>query len=234
VRNRMAALVATLLSLFTVTSLTVAAEVDESLLKVLYLRNFILYTTWPDHRLPSGLVVMSDDTSSSLLHAMRENRVFPLASTRQCANFACAGGASVIFVERRFARWPQLRSQLADKPVLTVSDQPGFAEHGGMIELFRRDRKLRFRINRRAVHAAHLYLSAELLQMADQIIDDEAAKSSSVDFLLDGDRRTRSSIPLQIRCLQKSTGFARPSMAAMPTSCEVAIDDSATRHGKRP
>lgn len=53
--------------------------------------------------------------------------------------------------------------------VLTLSDQAGFAARGGMIELLRRDNRLRFEINLAASRAAGLYVSSNLLKLATQV-----------------------------------------------------------------
>lgn len=51
--------------------------------------------------------------------------------------------------------------------VLTVSDEEGFCERGGIVELVRKRNKLRFRINLEAAEQAGLRLSSQLLKVAD-------------------------------------------------------------------
>jgi len=51
--------------------------------------------------------------------------------------------------------------------VLTVSDEEGFCERGGIVELVRKRNKLRFRINLEAAERAGLRLSSQLLKVAD-------------------------------------------------------------------
>ncbi len=69
--------------------------------------------------------------------------------------------------ERR--RLPALLAQLGEQPILTVSDISGFAQAGGMIELTTRQR-LSFTINLTAARQAGLHLSAQLLQIAERVL----------------------------------------------------------------
>jgi hypothetical protein len=59
---------------------------------------------------------------------------------------------------------------LKGKPVLTVSDVPGFAGHGGMVGFIKEDGKLRFEVNVEAAEKAGLKLSAKLLQCSKVVV----------------------------------------------------------------
>jgi hypothetical protein len=52
------------------------------------------------------------------------------------------------------------------KPILTVSELPGFAESGGMIELYQMDDRIRFKVNLQSIREAGLELSSSLLKLA--------------------------------------------------------------------
>lgn len=52
------------------------------------------------------------------------------------------------------------------RPVLTVSEVPGFAERGGVINFFFEGRKIRFEINLSAARRHDLKMSAQLLNLA--------------------------------------------------------------------
>jgi hypothetical protein len=56
-------------------------------------------------------------------------------------------------------------------PILTVSDSPGFARSGGIIELYLEDGRMRFVINLDAVERSGLQLSSRLLGLAKVIRD---------------------------------------------------------------
>jgi hypothetical protein len=57
--------------------------------------------------------------------------------------------------------------RLRGEPILLVGEQSGFAQNGGMIEMFLRDDKVRMRINLSMVRAAGIMLSSKLLRLAE-------------------------------------------------------------------
>jgi len=59
-----------------------------------------------------------------------------------------------------------------------VGEGAGFAEHGGGIQFFLEDNKLRFAINVDAVHRAHLTVSSKLLALAKIVHDQDHPKGS--------------------------------------------------------
>ncbi len=60
--------------------------------------------------------------------------------------------------------------------LLTVSDMPGFAERGGMIELVNQEDKIRFQVNANAISDAGLTVSSELLKVAVKVIGRNQAR----------------------------------------------------------
>ena len=95
----------------------------------------------------------------------RQLRLQPLNATGGEA--AC----DVIFADRTdAATLDSLRLLTNQRATLTVSDQPGFLAHGGMIELKIVDGRIRFDVNLAAARAANLMLSSQLLQLADQVV----------------------------------------------------------------
>lgn len=52
------------------------------------------------------------------------------------------------------------------KPMLTVSDAPGFLDHGGMIQFLVLQNRVRFSVNLNAVRQSGLSLDSELLKVA--------------------------------------------------------------------
>ena len=58
---------------------------------------------------------------------------------------------------------------LANAPVLLVSDMPGFVERGGMIQFVTEGNRVRFLVNLKAAQKAGLALSSELLKVAKSV-----------------------------------------------------------------
>lgn len=59
---------------------------------------------------------------------------------------------------------------LGNAPVLTISDQPGFVQAGGMIGLRVEDNRVRFDVNLLAAQRAGLTLSSQMLKLAGQVL----------------------------------------------------------------
>jgi hypothetical protein len=63
----------------------------------------------------------------------------------------------------RLQEWLRLA---ATKPILTVSDMPGFLDQGGMINLVSEDNRLQFEVNLLLVEKTGITLSSQMLQIA--------------------------------------------------------------------
>jgi hypothetical protein len=61
-------------------------------------------------------------------------------------------------------------SALAALPVLTVSDMPGFIEHGGMVQFVLENDNVRFEVNLSAANKSGLALSSQLLKVAARVV----------------------------------------------------------------
>jgi hypothetical protein len=61
-------------------------------------------------------------------------------------------------------------SGLSQKPVLTISEVPGFAQKGGVMEFVDEDNKVRLIVNMQAANALGLKIDAQLLEIAKTVI----------------------------------------------------------------
>ena len=59
-----------------------------------------------------------------------------------------------------------LRHQVAKENVLTVGETLDFMKHGGMVQLFFENQKIRFAVNTDVVNQANLKISSKLLRLA--------------------------------------------------------------------
>ncbi|MDX8413912.1 MAG: YfiR family protein, partial [Mariprofundales bacterium] len=158
-----------------VTPITFAEEIDESLLQMLYLRNFIAYSKWPQSHAPTVLAIVGGSALQPTIATMQQQHAFSIDTIRYCDGAgSCAVGADVVFIGRSFNHSQALLQQLAAHHILTVSNQAEFIDHGGVIGMIRRNHRLRFEINLTAAHQAKLHISGELLQMATRIIGSSA------------------------------------------------------------
>ena len=75
--------------------------------------------------------------------------------------------AHILFLTRtEKPRFRELLAELARRPILTVSDAPGFVEAGGGIYLFAEEDSIRFWINNEAAGQAGLRLRAQLIRLS--------------------------------------------------------------------
>jgi hypothetical protein len=76
----------------------------------------------------------------------------------------------ILFISQtRAGRMEQILTRLNGQSVLTVSDAPGFARQGGMIEFVTNRNKIRLRMNLEAARVADLTISSKLLRLADLV-----------------------------------------------------------------
>jgi YfiR/HmsC-like len=153
------------------------AELTELEIESAYVFNFIKFVEWPDDILKKGdrirLCVIGNDALHATLATLDgrkageyELQVMPPHS----GDGADLGTCHALYIDSQEQRrlTPILKS-LADKPVLTISDIPNFAERGGNIGLIFRENKVLFEINLASVRRAGLQMSSQMLSLATNI-----------------------------------------------------------------
>ncbi|WP_194334993.1 YfiR family protein [Mariprofundus sp. KV] len=165
------------IALFAFSSTTVFASEQASIrsdeLKSVYIFNFIRFTDWPEHDAAATgirLNVLYDQKLHDILQTIADK---PAArklglKLRSCKEIDCLRASSALYIgEPQRGHFDQLLKLVEGAPVLTISDIPGFAEQGGMIEIKYHNEKLTFIVNLQAVKRAGLYISAQLLQLGE-------------------------------------------------------------------
>lgn len=147
----------------------------EAQITAVFLYNFAQFVNWPADAFPDGkspleLGVVSADpgVADSLLAAVDGKSVggHPLA-VRRFATPGEARACHVLYVEGvPPVEVERLVERFRKSPVLTVGNTPAFLTQGGVIHLFTEDNKMRFEVNLRAMEAARLKISSQLLKMA--------------------------------------------------------------------
>ncbi len=148
--------------------------VAEYKLKAVFLFRFTEYVTWPsqaferDNR-PFVIGIYGNDPFDGFLedtvrgetvkgHAVEVRRFKSLDEITSCNMLYLGTSAG--------GRVPVILARVKGRPILTVSDIPEFAQHGGMIRFVKNGNRVGFRINVEAAKQAGLSISAKLLQMA--------------------------------------------------------------------
>jgi hypothetical protein len=159
-----------------------AAETKSYELKAVFLFNFLDFLQWPDASYTAlgnqaRICVVGDaEVGKALtyigqkkkargmyaLEVLSVNRVGELGQSL----YNC----HVLYMDQRQRGDMALTlSALSQRPVLTVSDLPGFADKAGGIEFITKDNKLGLRINRLMVKQAQLSVSPHLLTLSEVI-----------------------------------------------------------------
>jgi hypothetical protein len=148
-------------------------QAEESLLKAVFIYNFAKFTRWPedmlDKRGPSLTICsIGHDKLTDALERLngRILRDHPV-NIDQREKTAQLDTCHVLYLANSVEHEViELTQALHSKPILTISEIPGFAESGGMIELYRSDGRIRFKVNLHITRQAGLDLSSRLLKLA--------------------------------------------------------------------
>ena len=148
-------------------------QLVEQQIKAGLLYNFLKYTEWPAERMPAPgeavvVCLIGGDPFGGHLQPMAGRTVNQqVIGIRTISTSAEIQSCSLLVVPAaQQETWPDMQRSLAGKSVLTVSDMPGFAASGGMIEFTRIDNRIGVIINTDTVTAAHLVVQDRLLRLA--------------------------------------------------------------------
>jgi len=162
-----------------------AASAKEAQVKIAFLFNFIKFTQWPDLRSPTvshkaNMCILGDNPFGDMLHLL-EHASSPEFTLEVNVNVrpAFIPQCHVLFVAA--ADPEELHSILAiakKNAVLTVSELPGFARDGGIVEMVKVEQsvglfsknKINLRINLRGAEEEGLHLDAQMLEIAAEVL----------------------------------------------------------------
>jgi uncharacterized protein DUF4154 len=154
-----------------------AARPSEYQVKAVFLFNFAQFVDWPpnavtDSQAPLIIGVLGSDPFGDVLDATvhGEHRGGRSFVVRRYQRVEDVRTCDILFISRPAADRPEgVLADLKDRPILTVSDADGFAEHGGMIGFVTDRNRIRLKINLAVAQAAHLTISSKLLRVAEII-----------------------------------------------------------------
>jgi len=154
-----------------------AARPSEYQVKAVFLFNFAQFVDWPpeavaDSQAPLTIGVLGENPFGDVLDATvrgerRGARSFVVRRYQRVEDIKIC---DILFISRPEGDRPEgVLADLKRRPILTVSDADGFAEHGGMIRFVTDRNRIRLKINLGVVQAAHLTISSKLLRVAEII-----------------------------------------------------------------
>lgn len=154
-----------------------SAGSSEYQVKAAFLYNFMKFVDWPGDRSASPgsitLGILGKDPFGPALDTIRDKtakgrrvvvqHLRGLEEARQCdLVFVCASEKG---------RVAQVVRALQNAPVLTVGDQEGFCQAGGMINLVPVQNRIGFEVNLAAANRARLKVSSQLLKLARLVLE---------------------------------------------------------------
>ncbi|MCU7935570.1 MAG: YfiR family protein [Candidatus Thiodiazotropha sp. (ex Dulcina madagascariensis)] len=146
---------------------------EGSLLKAAFIYNFAKFTRWPDSiwrgkNAPLTFCSVGDDKLVDELERLSGKTIKGRPVTiRPHADSLIPGSCQVLYIAVSMqGHYDEIIESLRGEPVLTVSELPQFAHSGGIVELYRKDGRVRFIINLRVAREAGLELSSRLLNLA--------------------------------------------------------------------
>ncbi len=156
-----------------------AGRLEENTLKAAMVLNIARFTEWPMEETKGdagSLRLCVFDTDGGMLAAFRElppkrihERWLQVRAVRRATDLdAC----DLLFVrDPDRSSVSRLLAAIGHRSVLSIADMPGFAEAGGIINLVRAGRKLRFEVSLSAARRAGLKISSRLLKLATIVGD---------------------------------------------------------------
>ncbi len=175
-RLRMGAAVCLLLGLVGRPQPLAAADVNQAKANMLW--NIAKFVEWPgltpDPRAPLVFTILGEDELAAELAGVLSSK---LVNGRQVfVRFARrpqdAKGSHMLYIAAtEVPHMIEVLAMVDTLPVLTVSDAPGFATHGGMLGFTKLGEKVRFEVNLPHAERTGLKLSAKLLALARLVTD---------------------------------------------------------------
>jgi hypothetical protein len=164
-----------------------SADVPEDELKAAMLYNFDMYVTWPaaawaNANSPYTNCVLGDDSFAQTLTdvVVSPKKVGDVVTSRKIGTRKLAvrklkwsrdakdyKECTLLYIaSSEAAHGDEVIQMLRGMPTLTVADFPEFTKHGGMINFFLEDSKLRFEVNVESARQSDLTIGSQILSRA--------------------------------------------------------------------
>ena len=177
IRNRLHKLLLVLFLIGLPLSAMAGKPYDENRLKAAITYNIAKFVKWPegtfvDVKSPLVICVLSNGDTPLGFDAL-EGQIWGLrpVHVRYLKSINNYRGGHILYVANSEAhQLDNVLTAVHNTPLLTISDIEGFARRGGMINLVKVGKNIRFAINLDASMAAHLKVSSKLHALATEVI----------------------------------------------------------------
>ncbi len=154
----------------------VSGQVPEYEAKSEFLERFTRFIEWPAEPVgdaagsPFVIGVVGRDPFGTYLDVLAASRPIKGKSVRvrRLSDFNdVAGCCHLVFVSSsEESNLKRILARTVGRPVLTVGDTPGYAEHGVLINLYQDGGRIGFEVNEEAVRKSGLRFNSKLLRLA--------------------------------------------------------------------
>ena len=154
-----------------------SSKISDYDVKAAYLFNFGRFVEWPtdgeaDNSGAFTFCILGPDPfGPNLDHLLAGEKINGRnLIVKRISNAQESAGCQVLFMSKEEeGRLNKIIKTLDKEAVLTVSDIPEFAKHGGMIQFVVEQNRVRFEVNLDATQRAGLILSSDLLKVATAV-----------------------------------------------------------------
>jgi hypothetical protein len=153
-------------------------KVDPFNVEAAFLRNFAHYVNWPSHSFPDKnspwyICVLGNDPFGKVLEntvkgRTEQGRPFEILRSNNLSDLDQCQIMYIAYTVSASRR--AVLAKLKDRPVLTVSNAPGFLREGGIIRFDVAD-YVRINVNLDQARAAELAIQTKILEVSYDIID---------------------------------------------------------------
>lgn len=153
-------------------ALASTAPMDERSVKVAYIYNFLRLTEWPTSpEEPFRLCVLGQSSLDQELALLNGKPVLSQVHIEiiRTTEDNLSNCQAVYVGERDRHKLNRILTQLAQAPVLTLTDVEGLADRGVMIEMNTRQNRVVFEINLRVARQVNLNFNTRLLKLAHYV-----------------------------------------------------------------
>jgi len=158
-----------------------AAAPTQDEVEAAYLYNFAKFVTWPATTKSDVLnvCILGKDPFGNTLDQIVAGETIDnrhLAVLR-LANEHLVQPCAILFIgESESSHLERDLAAVAQLPILTVSDIPGFMKNGGTIQFVLQENRVRFEVNLNAARKCGIVLSSQLLKVATRVVGNPSGK----------------------------------------------------------
>ncbi len=148
-------------------------DLSEYALKGAFLYNFALFATWPGDAFqnddsPLVIAVFRDRTVvETIQDAVQGEMIRGRPVTVKRIDVEVVDSAHLLFVpDSEVEAFYAVQRAFAGRPILLVGESRDFIQHGGVLNFFVEDNRVRFEASQQTTEHAHVALSSKLLTLA--------------------------------------------------------------------